>query len=78
MSLNLFGFISPLIDSEYMSQFKKVSTDGIEFKPSIGYMSYTYEKLEEIIVNTIDINVIKSDTKVFISDRDTGSVNIYV
>ncbi len=70
MSLNLFGFISPLIDSEYMSQFKKVSTDGIEFKPSIGFISYTYEKLEEIIQNTIDISLINNDVNVYISNKD--------
>lgn len=73
MSLNLFGYISPLIDSEYMSQFKKVSTDGIEFKPSIGYISYTYEKLEEIILNTLDLNLIKSETKVYVSNKDLNN-----
>lgn len=73
MSLNLFGFISPLIDSEYMSKFKKVSTDGIEFKPSIGFMSYTYEKLIEIISDTMSIPFISSDTKVIISDKDLNN-----
>ena len=70
MSLNLFGFVSPLIDSEYMSQFKKVSTDGIEFKPSIGYMTYTFEKMLGIIHDTLDIPRIESDTKVYVSNKD--------
>lgn len=70
MSLNLFGFVSPLIDSEYMTQFKKVSTDGIEFKPSIGYMTYSFEKMLGIIHDTLDIPWIDSDTKVYISNKD--------
>lgn len=70
MSLNLFGFVSPLIDSEYMSRFKKVSTDGIEFKPSIGYMTYTFDKMIEIIHDTLDIPWIYTDTNVFISNQD--------
>lgn len=70
MSLNLFGFVSPLIDSEHMSQFKKVSTDGIEFKPSIGYMTYSFEKMLGIIHDTLDIPWIDSDTKVYVSNND--------
>lgn len=70
MSLNLFGFVSPLIDSEFMSQFKKVSTDGIEFKPSIGYMTYSFEKILGIIHDTLDIPWINSDTKVYVSNKD--------
>lgn len=70
MSLNLFGFVSPLIDSEFMSQFKKVSTDGIEFKPSIGYMTYTFEKMIGIIQDLLDIPWIDSDTKVYVSNND--------
>jgi len=70
MSLNLFGFVSPLLDSEYMTQFKKVSTDGIEFKPSIGYMTYSFEKMLGIIHDTLDIPWIDSDTKVYISNKD--------
>lgn len=73
MSLNLFGFVSPLIDSEHMSQFKKVSTDGIEFKPSIGYMTYTFEKMIGIIHDTLDIPWIESDTKVYVSNKDLNN-----
>ncbi len=70
MSLNLFGFISPLIDSEYMSKFKKVSTDGIEFRPSIGYMSFDFETVYEIINDTIDLTYTDSDIHVWVSDQD--------
>ena len=71
MSLNLFGFISPLIDSQNMSKYKKISTDGIEFKPSIGYISYTFEDLIEIIKDTIQLQENISNIKVVISDKDS-------
>ena len=74
MSLNLFGFVSPLIDSEYMNQFKKVSTDGIPFKPSIGYMTYTYELLTEIIEDTLTLPKSIDSSKIFVSHSDN---NIY-
>ena len=71
MSLNLFGFISPLIDSHSMSKFKRTSTDGIEFKPSIGYISYTFEDLKEIIEDTIQVSESETKIKVVISDKDS-------
>jgi hypothetical protein len=37
MSLNLYGMISNLFEETYMQKFKKVSTDGIEFTPSLGF-----------------------------------------
>lgn len=70
MSLNLFGFVSPLIDSEYMSQFKKVSTDGIEFKPSIGYMTYDFETLAEIIKDTCSLEESQNEINIIVSDEE--------
>ena len=70
MALNLFGFISPLIDSDYMSQYKKISTDGIEFKPSIGYMTYSFEPLNEIIHDTLNLKEDTTCIKVKISNKD--------
>ena len=43
MSLNLFGFISPLICYQHMRKFKKRSTDGIEFSPSVGLMARDFK-----------------------------------
>lgn len=45
MSLNLYGFISPLICAEQMRQFEKRSTDGISFYSSLGLMARSYEEL---------------------------------
>ena len=49
LSVNLFGFISPLIEKEYVAQFSKVSTDGIRFSPSIGFMAREYAELERAV-----------------------------
>ena len=51
LSLNLFGFISPLIEREYMEKFRKVSTDEISFVPSIGFIS----KDLQLILDAISI-----------------------
>ena len=44
MCLNLFGFISYLIDKENMDLYSKVSTDGIRFRPSLGYIAKDFER----------------------------------
>lgn len=49
MSLNLYGMISNLFEETYMQKFKKVSTDGIEFTPSLGFMCRTYPELKAAI-----------------------------
>ena len=38
-AVNCFGFISPLIEAEHMKQYAKLSTDGIGFYPSIGFIA---------------------------------------
>lgn len=56
MSLNLFGFISPLIEADYMNTFSKKSTDNIQFSPSIGFITHSFRKMNEIITDTLDIS----------------------
>jgi len=56
MALNLFGFISPLIESDYMSTFSKRSTDNIQFNPSIGFITHSFKKMNEIIMDTLELN----------------------
>lgn len=53
-SLNLYGFISKEICKDHMSRFKKTSTDGIEFYPSIGYLSKRLDLIEKICRETIE------------------------
>lgn len=45
MSLNLYGFISPLLCAEQMHRYEKRSTDGISFYPSLGLIARSYEEL---------------------------------
>lgn len=45
MSVNLYGFISPLICAEEMRRHTKRSTDGILFSGSLGLMARTWDEL---------------------------------
>lgn len=49
MSLNLYGFISPLIEKDNMLKFCKSSTDGIKFTPSIGFITREFKVIEQAI-----------------------------
>lgn len=73
-ALNLYGFISPLIETEYLAAFKKVSTDGIEFSPSIGFIARDMQTLCRCIRQGIDLltdtEITESKTE-FISVPDT-------
>ncbi|MEY8352144.1 amidase family protein [Lachnospiraceae bacterium 54-53] len=48
-ALNLFGFISPLIEQERMKQHVKTSTDGILFSPSIGAITRDLKTMEQLL-----------------------------
>lgn len=71
MAVNLFGFISNLIEEEEMKKHAKKSTDGINFTPSIGFMSRDFETLNQLL------DVVFPDMKslggkgIFIDERDT-------
>lgn len=45
-ALNLFGFISPLIEAGHVKTFEKKSTDGISFTPSIGFITRDLKTME--------------------------------
>lgn len=53
LSVNLYGFISNLFDKNNMIRFKKESTDGITFSPSIGILSKNIDNLEYVISNIL-------------------------
>lgn len=59
LSLNLYGFISPLLFQNHMKQFIKNSTDNIEFYPSLGFISKDISLIIECVNHLIPIN--KSD-----------------
>ena len=66
-SLNLFGFISPLICEEEMKLNKKESTDGLYFTPSIGYITRDLDSLYKIIEDTVGLGIENYNKKVLVS-----------
>lgn len=57
LSLNLHAFISPLIESEWLSRFSRGSTDGIRFRPSVGFITRNLEELLRVIACYLDIGM---------------------
>lgn len=70
LSLNLYGFISPLLDEENLKQYEKTSTDGIKFTPSIGFIAKSINVIEDVInkVFLSDNYEINSTNDIFISN----------
>nr|WP_288827319.1 amidase family protein [uncultured Clostridium sp.] len=48
-ALNLYGFISPMIEQEKMNQYHRISTDGIGFQPAIGAITRDLETMEKLL-----------------------------
>lgn len=59
MSLNLFGFISPLIEKDYLESFSSSSTDGIEFTASIGFISRELSEMVDAIECILDLDEVE-------------------
>jgi hypothetical protein len=55
VSVNLYGFISKLVCPEAMARHSKVSTDGIRFNPSLGFMTRTMDEMEHAVSCVIDL-----------------------
>lgn len=68
MSLNLFGFISPLIEHKYVEQFAKKSTDGITFTPSIGFMTRDHAMMKKVIQDALEITKGDMPTRIMVSE----------
>lgn len=71
MSLNLFSFMSPLLEKKHMSQFQKISTDGIVFHPSLGFITSKRSILEEIIRDCFELPKYTENLKIAVSTEDT-------
>ncbi|MFV0479785.1 MAG: amidase family protein [Anaerorhabdus sp.] len=59
-ALNLFGFISPLMAKNEMSLCKKLSTEGIEFSPSLGFITREWETMKRAIKSTISTDLVSN------------------
>ncbi|MBV7509456.1 amidase [Bacillus sp. sid0103] len=53
LSVNLYGFVSPLIESDHVKQFQSVSTDSIPFSVSIGFITREFHEIKRAISCTI-------------------------
>lgn len=71
MCLNLFGFICPLIEQEYMEQFNKKSTDNISFTPSLGFITREWDIMKEIVKLVLKLDTVnrKKSDLIVLSDR---------
>ncbi len=56
-ALNLYGFISPLIEQNHMRQHSKASTDGILFSPSLGAITRDLKTMEQILNPLLGISL---------------------
>ncbi len=62
-ALNIYGFISPLIEQDQMMKQSKVSTDGIRFSPSIGAITRNMESMEQVLKPLLGIRLSKLPAK---------------
>ena len=56
-ALNLYGFISPLIEQDHMRKHSKASTDGIVFSPSLGAITRDLKTLEQVLNPLLGISL---------------------
>ena len=78
MSVNLYGFISGLIEPEYVTQFSKKSTDGIGFSPSLGFMTRSYDELLRAVAAILELPQPQGPTRVVVPavEKQTGAGQI--
>lgn len=75
-ALNLYGFISPLIEGQYLKQFARKSTDGISFSPSIGFITRDIKTMRlAIVLGTELLQTERSNLPSFVPVG--GQVDIY-
>ena len=55
-ALNLYGFISPMIEQEYLRQYEKVSTDNITFSPSLGLIGRNLDVIIKAATCALDMD----------------------
>lgn len=56
-ALNLYGFISPLIEQVYLRQYEKVSTDNIAFSPSLGLIGRNLDVIKKAVACALDMDL---------------------
>lgn len=64
MSVQCYGFISPMIEQEHMKQYEKYSTDGLCFTPSIGFISRDLGLIKEVATICLGLQIRETPVKV--------------
>ncbi len=62
-ALNLYGFISPMIEQEYLRQYEKVSTDNIAFSPSLGLIGRSLDIIQKAAACALDMDLPEAATE---------------
>lgn len=62
-ALNLYGFISPLIEEEHMKQYKRLSTDRIAFSPSAGFITREWGTLLKGVGAALDLDMAEESAR---------------
>lgn len=76
MSLNLFGFISPLIEQDYVQLFSSTSTDGIPFSVSLGFITREFPEMKEAIELILELPSSTCSTEPTVTRVDS-SLDLY-
>lgn len=74
-ALNLYGFLSPLLEKEAMKKFQKISTDGISFSPSLGFISRDRETLDRAVSGLLSLDL-SGESKALATEVKEG-IDIY-
>ncbi len=56
-ALNLYGFISPLVEEEHMKGYERLSTDRIAFSPSVGFIAREWAVLAHAASAALDMDM---------------------
>ncbi|MGL4696599.1 amidase family protein [Enterococcus larvae] len=75
MAVNLIGFISPLLDQEHMKNTaSKISTDGISFHPSLGFITGNFQLLWQVLHTTLPIAGDETTLEIIYDPNDFSKV----
>lgn len=76
MSVQCYGFISPLMEQEHMKQYGKYSTDGLLFTPSLGFITREWELIREAAGSCLDLKDTKMPIHVIYPEAMGKKLNI--
>lgn len=73
-ALNLIGFISPTMEEEQLKKFSKKSTDGIEFYPSVGYITRDFEVLKRAVEASISLEETTKEYTILLNSDQSNKI----